>query len=107
MNRSFQMNLFLCGALSGSHTTIQRHLRQATYMQKAICNRWKITSPWCWKLKHLHWFFNHHLKNHSPPTRYYYKLTAQLILKKLDKNFALSISRHTYNHKTQVKAQKK
>lgn len=36
MSTAFDMDLFLAGVLTGSHTTRQRHLRQAKAIQTAI-----------------------------------------------------------------------
>ncbi|MEX5625342.1 hypothetical protein [Pseudomonas marginalis] len=83
MNKRFDMALFLSGVLSGSKVTQQRHLRQAQIMQAAIQQRWQRGNPWTWQLKHVRWFLLHHLKGRSDATRYYYLLTARLVLKRL------------------------
>jgi hypothetical protein len=83
LNKRFDMALFLSGVLSGSKVTQQRHLRQARIMQAAIQQRWQRSNPRTWQHKHLRWFLNHHLKHHSTTTRYYYRLTALLIWKRL------------------------
>jgi uncharacterized membrane protein len=46
MSKAFDMELFLVGVLTGSHTTCQRHLRQAKAIQAAISNRWHRDNPW-------------------------------------------------------------
>ena len=61
MSTAFDMDLFLAGVLTGSHTTRQRHLRQAKAIQTAIAERWQRDNPWTWQRKHLAWFFE------SPP----------------------------------------
>ena len=86
MTKPFDMELFLSGVLTGSKVTQQRHLRQARIMQAAIQQRWQRDNPWAWHLKHVRWFLIHHLKDHSEATRYYYRLTSLLILKKLGKS---------------------
>lgn len=48
MSKPFDMELFLVGVLTGSHSTRQRHLRQAKAIQAAISNRWHIDNPWIW-----------------------------------------------------------
>ena len=78
----FDMALFLSGVLTGSKVTQQRHLRQARAMQAAIGKRWQRDNPWTWKQKHFQWFMAIHLANHSEATRYYYRLTIQLIAKR-------------------------
>ena len=83
MTKPFDMTLFLSGVLAGSQTTQQRHLRQARLMQSAIQQRWQSDNHWTWQLKHVRWFLSQHLKNHSNATRYYYRLTALLIWKRL------------------------
>ncbi|MBH3393788.1 hypothetical protein [Pseudomonas monteilii] len=83
MRETYDMTLFLGGALTGSRATQQRHLRQAHIMQSAIQNRWKRDNPWTWQTKHFLWFLNEHLKNHAIASRYSYRLTALFICKKL------------------------
>ncbi|UDU80668.1 hypothetical protein [Pseudomonas sp. HN2-3] len=83
MTKPFDMALFLSGVLSGSQATQQRHLRQARIMQAAIQQRWRRDNPWTWQLKHLRWFLTRQLRDHSDTTRYYYRLTALLIWKRL------------------------
>lgn len=86
MSKPFDMALFMCGVLTGSKATQQRHLRQARIMQVAIQQRWQRDNPWTWQLKHMRWFLTQHLKNHSDATRYYYRLTAVLIWKRMGKS---------------------
>ncbi|MFP3333679.1 hypothetical protein SB761_23490 [Pseudomonas sp. SIMBA_064] len=83
MSKPFDMALFLSGVLAGSKSTQQRHLRQARIMQEAIQRRWQRDNPWTWRLKHVRWFLNRNLKNHSRASRYYYRLTASLIWKRM------------------------
>ncbi|OPG73905.1 hypothetical protein B1219_02185 [Pseudomonas ogarae] len=85
MNKPFDMELFLSGVLTGSHTTRKRHLRQAKAIQIAIAERWQRDNPWTWQRKHLAWFLNHHLNQHTESTRYYYLLTMQLLTHRLGK----------------------
>ncbi|WP_223533038.1 hypothetical protein [Pseudomonas sp. BF-R-30] len=89
MTKPFDMALFLSGVLSGSKVTQQRHLRQAQIMQTAIQQRWQCKNPWAWQRKHLRWFLAHHLQERSGATRYYYHLTALLIMKRLGNNWLL------------------
>lgn len=79
MTKPFDTALFLSGVLTGSNVTQQRHLRQA----RAIQQRWQRDNPWTWKLKHVRWFLFRFLRKHTEVTRYYYKLTAQLIWKRI------------------------
>ncbi|WP_426935323.1 hypothetical protein [Pseudomonas fulva] len=83
MSKPFDMRLFLSGALTGSKATQQRHLRQARIMQVAIQQRWQRDNPWTWQMKHVHWFLTCYLKDHTETTRYYYRLTARLVWKRL------------------------
>ncbi|MDG9875312.1 hypothetical protein IYR97_03300 [Pseudomonas fulva] len=91
MSKPFDMELFLNGVLIGAKSTKQRHLQQAKAMQAAIQRRWQRDSPWNWQLKHVRWVFTHHLRDHSEASRYYYRLTTQLIWKKLGKDQDLLI----------------
>ena len=85
MSTAFDMELFLSGVLSGSHTTRERHLRQAKTIRAAIANRWHRDSPWTWQQKHLAWFLYHHVNQHAESTRYYYLLTVQVLTHRLGK----------------------
>ena len=82
MSKPFDMELFLSGVLTGSKAIQQRHLRQALMMQAAIQQRWQRDNPWTWQLKHVRWFFDQYLRDRSDSTRYYYQLTARLVLSK-------------------------
>ncbi|WP_421535265.1 hypothetical protein [Pseudomonas marginalis] len=85
MKKPFDMELFLSGTLTGSTITKRRHLRQAKVMQAAIQLRWQRDNPWTWQIKHINWFLTQHLKDHADATRYYYRLTALLIWKRLER----------------------
>lgn len=87
MSKAFDMELFLAGVLTGSHTTRQRHLRQAKAIQKAIADRWQRDNPWTWQKKHLTWFLSHRGQSHAEPTHYYYLLTIRLIVSRLGKSW--------------------
>ena len=87
MSQPFDMELFLAGVLTGSHSTRQRHLRQAEAIQTAINERWQRDNPWTWQRKHLAWFLNHHLNQRTDSTRYYYLLTMQLLTYRLGKSW--------------------
>jgi len=85
MSKPFDMELFLDGVLTGSNTTRQRHLRQATFIQADIADRWQREPPWTWRRKHLAWFLEHYLGSCSESTRYYYLLTVRLLARRLEK----------------------
>ena len=89
MSKPFDMELFLTGVLTGSHTTRQRHLRQAKAIQTAIAERWQRDNPWTWQRKHLEWFFFFFLNKRTESTRYYYLLTMQLLTHRLGKSWQL------------------
>lgn len=82
---SICMKAFLGGVLRGSAHTKNRHIMQATCIQQAIAERWQRHHPEQWRLKHIHWFLDIHLKNSSQETRYRYWLTLQVILVRLGK----------------------
>ncbi|WP_339544901.1 hypothetical protein [Pseudomonas sp. RA_35y_Pfl2_P32] len=86
MSKPFDMELFLVGVLTGSHTTRQRHLRQAKAIHTAIAERWQRDNPWTWQQKHLAWFLNH-VSRHAESTRYYYLLTMHLLITRLGKSW--------------------
>ncbi|OUS81829.1 hypothetical protein [Pseudomonas putida] len=83
MSKPFDMELFLAGVLTGSHSTRRRHVRQAKIIQVEIAKRWQRETPWAWQKKHVVWFLEHRIRNRSEPTRYYYLLTAQLLARRL------------------------
>lgn len=87
MSKPFDMELFLAGVLTGSHTTQQRHLRQARIIQAEISERWQRQTPWAWQRKHLAWFLENRLGRHSEATRYYYLLTVRLLALRLEKSW--------------------
>ncbi|MBV4524082.1 hypothetical protein KVG88_28845 [Pseudomonas sp. SWRI74] len=85
MRKPFDMGLFLAGVLTGSHTTRQRHLRQAKVIHAAIYERWQRDNPRTWQRKHLAWFLDHHVSKRADSTRYYYLLTVRLLACRLQK----------------------
>lgn len=87
MIKAFDMEVFLSGVLTGSYSTRQRHLRQATVIQAAIAERWQRETPWGWKQKHLDWFLKRRLERHSTSTRYYYLLTIRLIVRRMEESW--------------------
>lgn len=92
MNQPFDMELFLMAVLTGSHSTRKRHLHQAKVIQAAIANRWHRDNPWTWQRKHLDWFLNQHLNQHSESTRYYNLLTVHWLAHRLGKSWQYPLS---------------
>lgn len=45
MSKSFDMELFLVGVLTGPHATRLRHLQQAMLIQAEIAERWQRETP--------------------------------------------------------------
>ena len=90
MSKPFDMELFLAGVLTGSHATRQRHLRQATFIQAEIGERWQRQTPWTWQRKHVVWFLEHRLGRSSEDTRYYYLLTVRLLARRLEKSWVFN-----------------
>ncbi|ARH12256.1 MULTISPECIES: hypothetical protein [Pseudomonas] len=87
MSKPFDMDLFLTSVLTGSYATRQRHLRQAKVIQTAIAERWQRETPWVWQRKHVAWFLDHRLRERSDATRYYYRLTVELLVRRLEKTW--------------------
>ncbi|CAN7567911.1 hypothetical protein [Pseudomonas brassicacearum] len=85
MNKPFDMEIFLAGALTGAHATRERHIRQAKTIQAAISERWSRDNPWTWQRKHLVWFLNRHMNQHAESTRYYYLRTVHFLTLRLGK----------------------
>lgn len=81
------MELFLAGVLTGSHSTRQRHVRQAKIIQAEIAKRWQRETPWAWQRKHMIWFLKERLARRSKATRYYYLLTLRLLARRLEKSW--------------------
>jgi hypothetical protein len=92
MSKPFDMELFLVGVLTGSHSTRMRHLRQAKAIQAAIHYRWHLDNPWTWQRKHIDWFLNQHLNQRTESTRYYYLLTVHLFTIRLGKAWHFKVS---------------
>ncbi|WP_194788274.1 hypothetical protein [Pseudomonas sp. UFMG81] len=84
MSKPFDIELFLVGVLTGSQATQKRHLHQAKIIQAEIEVRWQRETPWSWQRKHLAWFLEHHLRQRSNATRYYYLLTVRLLVRRLE-----------------------
>lgn len=91
MSKSFDMEVFLTGVLTGSHATRQRHLRQARTIQTEIAERWQLATPFAWQRKHVAWFLQQRLAKHSEATRYYYFLTVRLISHRLEKSWVFKL----------------
>ncbi|SHN15119.1 hypothetical protein SAMN05216593_1103 [Pseudomonas asturiensis] len=87
MSKPFDMELFLSTVLTGSHTTRQRHVRQAKIIEAEIAVRWLRQTPWAWQRKHVAWFLDHRLGKRSQATRYYYLLTVRLLVRRLSKSW--------------------
>ncbi|MER0931740.1 hypothetical protein AAA579_07285 [Pseudomonas aeruginosa] len=87
MSKPFDMELFLSAVLTGSHTTRQRHVRQAKIIEAEIAVRWQRQTPWAWQRKHVAWFLDHRLSKCSQATRYYYLLTVRLLVRRLSKSW--------------------
>lgn len=91
MTKPFDMEMFLTGILTGSHSTQQRHLRQARLIQSEIAGRWQRETPWAWQMKHVTWFLEHRMSQRSEATRYYYLLTARLLARRLEKPWCFNL----------------
>ncbi|WP_438280838.1 hypothetical protein [Pseudomonas alabamensis] len=91
MSKQFDMELFLGGMLTGSHSTQKRHLRQAKTIQYEIAKRWQRERPWAWQRKHLIWFLDCYLADRNETTRYYYLLTLRLLSRRLEKSWAFNL----------------
>lgn len=91
MSKPFDMELFLAAVLTGSHSTRQRHLRQAKTIQAEIAKRWQRETPWAWQRKHVAWFLEHRISHCSQATRYYYLLTVRLLVRRLGKSWAYNL----------------
>lgn len=91
MSKTFDMELFLIGVLTGSHATRQRHVHQAKIIQGEIAKRWQRETPWAWQRKHVAWFLEHRLDRRSDATRYYYLLTVRLLTRRLEKLWTFNL----------------
>lgn len=95
MRKTFDMELFLAGVLTGSHATRQRHVNQAKTIQVKIAKRWQRENPWTWQRKHVTWFLEHCLDRRSDETRYYYLLTVRLLTRRLEKLWTFNLRART------------
>ncbi|WP_213875681.1 hypothetical protein [Pseudomonas sp. dw_358] len=91
MSKPFDMGLFLAGVLTGSRATRQRHVREAKIIQVAIAERWHRENPWTWQKKHVVWFFENRLSEHSQATQYYYVLTVRLLARRLETSWVFKL----------------
>lgn len=91
MNKTFDMELFLAGVLTGSHATRQRHVRQAKIIQAEIAERWQRETPWAWQRKHVAWFLEYRMSQRSKATQYYYVLTARLLARRLETSWVFNL----------------
>jgi len=82
MTKTFDMEVFMAGILTGAHAIRQRHSRQAKAIQIAIFGRWHVNNPWTRQRKHLVWFLNRQLDDHSQSTCQPYLLTTRLLTKR-------------------------
>lgn len=99
MTKEFDMGVFLAGVLTGSRSTQKRHFRQAKLIQAVIADRWHRKTPWEWQEKHLLWFFEYYLAEHSSATKYYYYLTAQALCRRLENSWRIHIKNKKYIQK--------
>jgi hypothetical protein len=91
MSKPFDMELVLAGVLTGSHTTRQRHVRQAKIIQAEIAKRWQREIPWAWHRKHVAWFLEHRMSQRGEATRYHYILTVRLIARRLKTSWVFNL----------------
>lgn len=91
MSKPFDMELFLSGVLIGSQSTRKRHLRQTEIIRDEIAKHWQLEAPWAWQRKHVAWFLEHRLGQHSEATRYYYLLTERLLARRLEKPWVFKL----------------
>ncbi len=98
MKSEFDMAVFLSPVLKGAHATRQRRIRQAEKMHRMIRERWGCATPWAWREKHVKWYLNHYLCSQSSASRYYYQLTATLILRRCESrsaDYLLNFGKHS------------
>jgi len=91
MSKPFDMELFLAGVLAGSQATRRRHLRQSKIIQAEIEARWQRETPWSWRRKHVAWFLEHHLRQRSNATRYYYLLTVRQLVRRMETSWVFKL----------------
>lgn len=91
MSKTFDMELFFAGVLTGSHATQQRHVRQAKIIQAEIAERWQRKTPWGWQRKHVVWFLEYRMRQRSKATQYYYVLTDRLLARRLETSWVFNL----------------
>ncbi|MBF8669584.1 hypothetical protein IR012_08385 [Pseudomonas putida] len=88
MNKVFDMELFLAAVLTGSHSTQQRHLRQARGIHAEISERWQRQTPWALQKKHVDWFLEYRLRRRSAVLLL---LTVRLLARRLQKTWVFNL----------------
>lgn len=79
------IRLLLERSTPGSKKTIQAHIDRATLMAVAIEQRFSISTPHQWQVKHLIWYFTAQIADRKPTTRYDYWRTCRVVAAALGK----------------------
>lgn len=79
------IRLLLKRSLPGSKQTLEGHIERGTLIATAIQQRFGISTPYQWQLKHLIWYFKTQLTEHKSATRYDYWRTCRAVASVLGK----------------------
>src|SRR5262245_32971809 len=74
--------LYMEGVLSGAPSMQDKHRKRLIAIQSAIFIRWGIKNPEQWRVKHLRWFLQEHMKDNAASYRYDFWLTVREITKR-------------------------
>lgn len=72
-----------------SHKTKRRRVRRAVLLGEAIWIRWR-SGIRQWKLKHVRWLLEHHLRESTGNTRYQYWLVVRDLLRETGREHWIS-----------------
>ncbi len=76
---SSRIDVLLRRAQPGKTSGVRAHIRRGQRIARCIHERWGISEPYKWKVKHLQWFLKVVTAELSPASRYDYWRTAGVL----------------------------
>ena len=77
--RISRIEVLLKHAQPGKNSGVKAHIKRGQRIANRIEERWGISEPYQFKVKHLQWFLKTDTANLSPASRYDYWRTARVI----------------------------
>jgi len=74
-----RIEMLLKRAQPGKNSGVKAHIKRGQRIASRIEERWRISEPYQWKVKHLQWFLKADTAALSPASRYDYWRTARVI----------------------------